>query len=70
MGEKKTGPEMLAETLRDIAVLVAVFYTLDSYMGDRPVSVPITIAVLLGCILALVLGIVLERVRKRDNPDA
>lgn len=69
MGEKKTGPEMLAETLRDIAVLVAVFYMLDSYMSSRPVSVPVTIEVLAGCILALVIGILLERLRKRDNPE-
>lgn len=60
---------MLAETLRDIAVLVAVFYMLDSYMSSRPVSVPVTIEVLAGCILALVIGILLERLRKRDNPE-
>jgi hypothetical protein len=68
MGAKKTGPEMFAEALRDIAILVAVFYTLDSYTGNRPVSVTITLMVLAGCILSLLIGVILERIRKRDDP--
>lgn len=69
MGEKKTGPEMLAETLREIAVLVAVFYTLDIYLGTGQVDLAGTIYVGIGCILSLTLGIILERVRQRDVPD-
>jgi hypothetical protein len=43
MGGKKTGPEMLAEALRDIAILVAVFYTLDAYVGSQPVNLKVTV---------------------------
>ena len=68
-GEKKTGPEMLAETLREIAVLVAVFYTLDIYLGTGRVDLPVTIWIGVGCILSLTIGIILESVRKRDVPD-
>jgi len=69
MGEKKTGPEMLAETLREIAVLVAVFYTLDIYLGTERVDLAVTIWIGVGCILSLTIGIVLELTRKRDVPD-
>jgi hypothetical protein len=48
MGEKKTGPEMLAETLREIAVLVAVFYTLDIYLGTGRVDLAVTIWIGVG----------------------
>jgi hypothetical protein len=70
MGGKKTGPEMLAEALRDISILVAVFYTLDVYVGSNPVNLEVTVFVLVGCMLSLVLGIVLELIRNRDDPDA
>lgn len=60
---------MLGEVLRDIAVLVAVFYTLDAYMANQPVDVVVTLFVLLGCISILILGIVLELYRKNDKPD-
>jgi hypothetical protein len=69
MGEKKTGPEMLAETLREIAVLVAVLYTLDIYLGTGRVDLPVPIWIGVGCILSLTIGIILESVRKRDVPD-
>ncbi len=69
MGEKKTGPEMLAETLREIAVLVAVFYTLDIYLGPGHANLAVTVGVAGGCIISLTIGIILERVRKRDIPD-
>lgn len=52
MGEKKTGPEMVAETLREIAVLVAVFYSLDIYLNTGPIDLAVTTWVGLGCILS------------------
>jgi hypothetical protein len=69
MGGKKTGPEMLAETLREIAVLVAVFYTLDIYLGTGRVDLAVTIWIGVACILSLTIGIILELARKRDVPD-
>jgi hypothetical protein len=57
---------MTAETLREIAVLSAVFFMLDNLMRDNqtqafPLSV--TIHVLIGCIVAYSLGIIIEKVR-------
>ena len=69
MGEKKTGPQMLAESLREIAVLVAVFYTLDIYLGTAHMNLKVNIWVAIGCILSLTIGIILERVRRRDVSD-
>jgi hypothetical protein len=69
MGSKKTGPEMLGEALRDISILVAVFYTLDAYVGSKPVNLEVTAGVAVGCIICLTLGIVLELVRKRDSSE-
>lgn len=65
-GSRKTVPEMTGEVLRDIAVLVAVFYTLDAYLGRNPVSVVVTLFVLGGAILSLCISILLETYRKRD----
>lgn len=70
MGSKKTGPEMLAEALRDIAILVAVFYPLDIYASSKPVSLEVTLWVVSGCIISLSLGLILELLRRRDSPEA
>ncbi len=63
---KKTVAEMVAEVLRELAVLVSVFYMLDVFVDQRLVSTVLTIWVLVGCIVALALGIVLKRVRNAD----
>jgi len=68
MGNKKTALEMLAEALRDIAILVAVFYPLDVYVASQPTDAEVTAAVMAGCVLTLALGIFLERIRGRDDP--
>jgi hypothetical protein len=57
---------MTAETLREMAVLSAVFFTLDNLMRENksqvfPVNV--TIYVLIGCIVVYVTGVVIERMR-------
>jgi len=57
---------MVAEVLRELAVLVSVFYMLDVLLDERSVTLSVTIVVLVGCILALSLGIVLERVRAEE----
>jgi len=57
---------MVAEVLRELAVLVSVFYMLDVFLDETSVSFLVTIVVLIGCILALSLGIVLERVRAEE----
>jgi hypothetical protein len=57
---------MVAEVLRELAVLVSVFYMLDVFLDERSVTLSFTIVVLVGCILALSLGIVLERVRAEE----
>jgi hypothetical protein len=63
---KRTVAEMTAETLREIAVLSVVFFTLDNLMRENrnqafPLSV--TIYVLIGCIIVYVTGVVIERTR-------
>ena len=61
---------MTAETLREIAVLSAVFFMLDNLMKEhRTQTVPlnVTIAVLVGCIIIVYsLGIIIEKVRPLD----
>jgi hypothetical protein len=68
MGSKKTGLEMLAEALRDIAILVAVFNPLDVYVASQPNDPEVTMSVMAGCVLILALGIFLEKIRGRDDP--
>jgi predicted membrane channel-forming protein YqfA (hemolysin III family) len=58
--------EMTAETLREIAVLSAVFFMLDNLMKDNPAQVfplNVTLYVLIGCIVVYSLGIIIEKVR-------
>lgn len=50
----------MGETVREIAVLVAVFYTLDIFVSDKHVPPWLNWAVLAGCIFGLSLGIALE----------
>jgi hypothetical protein len=52
----------MGETLREIAILVAVFYTLDIFVSDKQVPSWLNWAVLGGCIVGLSLGIALELV--------
>lgn len=63
---KRTVAEMTAETLREIAVLSAVFFMLDNLMGENrnqayPLSV--MIFVLIACIIVYATGVVVERTR-------
>jgi hypothetical protein len=60
LGEKDTPAEMIAELLRDAAVLVAVFAPLDMFVTNRPltwVRILITVALVLALAAA---GIVIE----------
>lgn len=51
---------LMGETLREIVILVAVFYTLDIFVSDKQVPSWLNWAVLAGCIVGLSLGIALE----------
>lgn len=57
---RKSVTEVAGETLREIAVLVAVFFMLDNLMEDAGYSLTATLSVLAACIIALSIGIVLE----------
>jgi cytochrome c oxidase assembly factor CtaG len=67
---KRTVAEMTAETLREMAILSAVFFALDNLMkDDRAQAFPlnVTIYFLLGCIVVYAVGIIIERMRpERD----
>jgi hypothetical protein len=56
---------MTADTLREIAVLSAVFFTLDNLMDNRNQAFPlsVTIYVLISCIVVYATGVVIERTR-------
>jgi hypothetical protein len=63
---KRTIAEMTADTLREVAVLSAVFFTLDNLMREnKNLAFPwnITIYVLIGCIIVWATGVVIERTR-------
>jgi hypothetical protein len=61
MGERRRSvAEVAGETLREIAVLVAVFFMLDNLMEDAGYPLTVTLSVLAACILTLLIGIVLE----------
>ena len=60
MAGRKTLRGLMGETVREIAVLVAVFYTLDIFVSDKHVPPWLNWAVLAGCIIGLSLGIALE----------
>jgi hypothetical protein len=63
---KRTVAEMTAETLREIAVLSAVFFALDNLMKDdwaKAFPLNVTIYFLLGCIVIYGVGILIERMR-------
>ena len=67
---KRTVAEMTAETLREIAVLSAVFFALDNLMkDDRAKAFPlnVTIYFLLGCIVVYVVGLIIERMRPESD---
>ena len=70
MGDRKrTAAEMAAETLREIAVLSAVFFTLDNLMMEnrlQALPLQVTIYVLIGCIVVYAIGVVIERVRPEN----
>ena len=64
--DKKTVAEMIAELLREAALLVGVFMPLDMVFSEKPVSRPsrpilaVATAIFLLC---LVSGIAIERLR-------
>jgi hypothetical protein len=57
---RRTVTEVAGETLREIGVLVSVFYMLDNLMEDAGYPWRVSLAVLAACIIALSLGIFLE----------
>ena len=62
---KRTIAEMTADTLREIAVLSAVFFTLDNLRENRNQAFPLSVMiyVLIACIIVYVTGVVIERTR-------
>ena len=61
MGEKnKAFLEMAGETLREIAVLVAIFFLLDNLMEGAGFSIYTDLAVLLTCTMMLLMGMPIE----------
>jgi hypothetical protein len=57
---------MMAETLREIALLSAVFFTLDNLMREnRTQAFPwsVRIYVLIACIIVYATGVTIERTR-------
>jgi hypothetical protein len=63
---KRTVAEMTADTLREIALLSAIFFTLDNLMReDRNQAFPLSVMiyVLVACIIVYVTGVVIERTR-------
>jgi hypothetical protein len=67
MGDpKRTVAEMMAETLREMALLSAVFFTLDNLMREnRTQAFPwsVRIYVLIACIIVYATGVAIERTR-------
>jgi len=67
---KRTIAEMTAETLREIAVLSAVFFTLDNLMREnRKQAFPLSVAiyVLIACIIVYAMGVIIERTRTDER---
>jgi hypothetical protein len=67
---KRTIAEMTAETLREMAVLSAVFFALDNLMKDNRAlafSMDVTIYFLIGCIVVYVVGLIIERMRPESD---
>ena len=67
---KRTIAEMTADTLREIAVLSAVFFTLDNLMKEnrnKAFPLDVTIYVLLGCIIVYATGVIIERTRPESD---
>ena len=60
MAGRKTVRGLMGETLRETAILVAVFYTLDIFVSDKQVPPWLNWAVLASSIFCLSLGIALE----------
>jgi hypothetical protein len=61
---------MTAETLREIAVLSAVFFALDNLMKDnrtQAFSLNVTSYFLLGCIIVYAVGLIIERRRPEGD---
>jgi hypothetical protein len=57
---------MTADTLREVAILSAVFFTLDNLMREnRSQAYPLSamIFVLIACIIVYATGVVIERTR-------
>ncbi len=52
MGGRKIVRGLMGETLREIAILVSVFYTLDIFVSNKSVPAWLNWAVLASCIAA------------------
>jgi hypothetical protein len=63
---KKTVTEVAGETLREIAILVSVFYMLDNLMEDAGYPWRVSLAVLGACIIAISIGIFMECYRPSE----
>jgi hypothetical protein len=56
--------EMTGETLREVAVLVAVFFLLDNSLNKNRFPLSVCLIVLSSCVATLALGMVLEKYRE------
>ena len=59
----KSFMEMTGETLREVAVLVAVFFLLDNALSKNRFPLSVCLIVLSSCVATLALGMVLEKYR-------
>ena len=57
--------EMLAEALREAAVLVAVFCPLETTFSDKPMTQAWVVKMVAVAMALLVTGVILERIRRR-----
>jgi hypothetical protein len=67
---KRTVAEMTADTLREVAVLSAVFFTLDNLMREnrkQAFALSVTIYVLIACIIVYAMGVIIERTRTDER---
>jgi hypothetical protein len=63
--EKKSVEEMLGEALRDIGILVIVFFPLDQWVTNRTITWKWAAGSAVVSAGALAAGIILERTRRR-----
>ena len=63
--EKKSVEEMLGEALRDIGILVIVFFPLDQWVANKSMTWQWATGSALVSAGAITAGIILERTRRR-----